>query len=216
MTVWTYPAIVTTEPTGSLIGAQLDFGCKLYMAAAVRIAGLRPRPNTTIALELIDLLPVGARILLTAEQADLRTPLQAHVQVGGIDVASHVKGNTAEPVIAEYGGTLAKEWTYPATIVRVIDADTCAVKVRTGSRVDYLTNLRVQHCNAPEHDTAEGDAATVWAERVLTPGMDVTIRSHSLDKYGRLLGSITMPDCADYADLLMRAGHAAPYEGGKR
>lgn len=46
---------------------------------------------------------------------------------------------------------------------------------------------------------------------LLSPGTPVTLLSKQLDKYGRVLGSITMPDGRDYAETLLAAGHAQPY-----
>lgn len=102
-------------------------------------------------------------------------------------------------------------WTVPATVQRVIDGDTCELLLDLGWRVTYRANARIIGVNAPEVSTAEGRAARDWARNLLPAGTTVTFTSKSLDKYGRPLGSVILPDGRDYATALLEAGHAAPY-----
>lgn len=105
-------------------------------------------------------------------------------------------------------------WTVPATVVRVVDADTIVMDLSLGWHITLEQRCRLAGCNAPELGTDEGDAARAWAVAALPIGTEVVFTSHSLDKYGRPLGSITMTNHVgqsfDYASELMAAGHAVP------
>lgn len=105
------------------------------------------------------------------------------------------------------------EWTVPATVVRVIDGDTVVVTLDLGWWIYKEDHVRVAHINAPELSTDAGKAARTYADMLLQPGTAVTIVSHSLDKYGRALGTITLPDGSDFGTKMLSSGHAVPYEG---
>lgn len=108
-------------------------------------------------------------------------------------------------------------WTVPATIIRVIDADTFECDLSLGWHITYRAKVRLAHCNAPELSTPAGVAARGWAIHTLglradTLGPTVQVTSHSLDKYGRVLGSVVYLDSKgephDLASALIAAGHA--------
>jgi endonuclease YncB( thermonuclease family) len=105
-------------------------------------------------------------------------------------------------------------WTVPATVVRVVDADTFLMALDLGWHISLEARCRIAGINAPELHTDEGDAARAWAVGALPLGTQVMFTSHALDKYGRPLGSITMtsPQGAvfDYASEILAAGHAVP------
>jgi endonuclease YncB( thermonuclease family) len=48
---------------------------------------------------------------------------------------------------------------------------------------------------------------------MLPVGLKVTFASHSLDKYGRPLGTITLPDGQDFGQAMLDSGHAVPMKG---
>lgn len=99
-------------------------------------------------------------------------------------------------------------WTVPATVVRVVDADTLECDLDLGWRITYRAKVRLAGVNAPEMSTPEGKAARAWVAEVLIA--QVTVVSHSLDKYGRVLGEVRVGDW-DLATALLEAGHAVPY-----
>jgi endonuclease YncB( thermonuclease family) len=105
-------------------------------------------------------------------------------------------------------------WTVPATVSRVVDGDTFVLILDLGWHITLTERCRIAGCNAPELGTDDGDAARAWAVDTLPLGTPVVFTSHSLDKYGRPLGSITMTSHAgqvfDYASEIMAAGHAVP------
>jgi micrococcal nuclease len=107
-------------------------------------------------------------------------------------------------------------WTVPATIARVVDADTLALVLDLGWHITLTTNARVAGIDAPELSTVEGKAARDFVRELLPVGAAVTFLSRSLDKYGRPLGSVTFADGMDLATVLLQAGHAVTYDGGPR
>ena len=103
-------------------------------------------------------------------------------------------------------------WRVPATVVRVIDADTIVVTLDLGWRV-YRNDehVRVAGINAPERGTKEGDAATVWARSLLQPGMRVQVVSSAKPSFERTVGAIELADDEgwfDYGDLAVEEGQA--------
>lgn len=108
-------------------------------------------------------------------------------------------------------------WTVPATVLRVVDGDTLDVDLDLGWHITYRAKIRLAYCNAPEMSTEEGKsarnftiAALGWRQDGTPP--QVTVTSHSLDKYGRVLGSVTWKNTAgewvDLATTLIAAGRA--------
>ena len=75
-------------------------------------------------------------------------------------------------------------------------------------------SCRVYGINAPELNTPEGKDALAYAQTLLAPGDICQLVSHSWDKYGgRYDGIITLPDGRDFADEMLKAGHAKEYYG---
>lgn len=107
------------------------------------------------------------------------------------------------------------EWQVPGTVVRVVDADTMIVLCDLGWRISLKTSVRLFGVNAPELNTAEGQAALHFVQAVLQPGDEINLVSHKLlgntDKYGRVLASITLPDGRDLSTMLLQSDHAVPY-----
>lgn len=118
--------------------------------------------------------------------------------------------------------TGVNNYTYPCTVVRVIDGDTVVVDADLGLRVWMIIPVRVYGMNAPEHGTVDGDAATVAARALLPAGAAVVLRTYKptsgdgLEKFGRWLAVITLPDGQSFADVMIAAGHAVFYDGGTR
>jgi endonuclease YncB( thermonuclease family) len=215
--LWTYPGVVTGPIDRADFPADLDLGFRWRLPAQVRIAGLQPHRGSPVARETANMLPVGTQFLALAQRIGHDQQIRAHIILAdGTDVASIIRSRTPELPPATYGGRFDRTWRYPATVLRVCDADTFAARIDLGTPYRYDVNVRIRHVNAPEVSTVEGQAATVWAERVLLPGATVEITSRGLDKYGRPLADVVLPDGSDYGKRLIDAGHAVPYEGGPR
>lgn len=117
-------------------------------------------------------------------------------------------------------------WTVPATITRVVDADTLEADLDLGWRITYHAKIRLAGVNAPERHTLAGNTARQWVIDALQPdpaafAAPVTVVSHSLDKYGRVLADVYLPDPHPHIALpvtarphlnrmLLDAGHAVP------
>jgi endonuclease YncB( thermonuclease family) len=105
-------------------------------------------------------------------------------------------------------------WTVPATVVSVHDGDTPILLLDLGFYMTYgPARVRVAHINAPELPTPEGVAARDFATALLPAGLKVVFASHSLDKYGRPLGTIALPDGQDFGQAMLDSGHAVPMKG---
>lgn len=102
------------------------------------------------------------------------------------------------------------EWTVPATVLRIVDADTIRLRLSLGWHVYRDDNCRLAGINAPELCTDAGKTARDYAAALLPVGAEVTFRSMKLDKYGRPLGHIVYQGC-DVAAQLLAAGHCVPF-----
>jgi len=112
------------------------------------------------------------------------------------------------------------EWTVPARVERVIDGDTVAVSLDLGWGIYKRDHIRVAHINAPELSTPEGKLAKAYAETLLPADREITVVSHSLDKYGRALATIKYasilaptPEIIDFGQMMISKGHALAWEG---
>ncbi|MET0698592.1 MAG: thermonuclease family protein [Mycobacterium sp.] len=102
-------------------------------------------------------------------------------------------------------------WTYPAIVVRVVDGDTCRLRIDLGYEIWTEKNCRIAGVDAPELSTAAGRAAKAWATGMLPRDGKCVFTSKQLDKYGRPLGDIAVPGMPSLAQALLDAGHAVPY-----
>ena len=116
-------------------------------------------------------------------------------------------------------------YTYLATIIKVVDGDTVDVLIDLGMEVSIKQRLRLMGIDAPEVATQDGRDSRDWLRQYLPPGDVVIIRTikDRQEKYGRYLAYIeaapktwtgTLP--IDIAQELINAGHAVPYDGGRR
>jgi len=102
-------------------------------------------------------------------------------------------------------------WAEPS--IRVIDGDTIA---RGGE------TIRIVGMDAPETHHARCDAEREDGEKakaalatLLASGPVEIIPSRRRDRYRRLLARVTV-NGRDVAAVMIKAGHARPYSGGKR
>ena len=108
-------------------------------------------------------------------------------------------------------------------ITAVYDGDTLTVAARHGRQgIAYRFNVRLSGIDAPEIRGAasvnEKRAAIAARDalRAATLGELVTLTVHGFDKYGRLLAAVAHDHEGDMSQWMLEAGHARPYDGGKR
>jgi len=112
-------------------------------------------------------------------------------------------------------------YTYKAEVIRVIDGDTVVLNIDLGFKIHHITPCRLAGINAPEMNSKDEKvrAAAVQSKEYLSAllleGMDVTIISKKLDKYGRPVVYF-LPGLNHYGsinDLMLRSKHAVIYKG---
>jgi endonuclease YncB( thermonuclease family) len=111
---------------------------------------------------------------------------------------------------------------YPAEVLRIIDGDTFAARVRVWPNVDVNTKVRLRNIDAPElharcaDELAKAQAARAALTTLLAVG-GVTISGVGIDKYGgRVDAFVATRDIADVSAALLNGGWARRYDGGRR
>ena len=112
--------------------------------------------------------------------------------------------------------TLVKEapkpsYTYPATVLTVVDGDTLWVKVYLRPSQWVKQKLRLRDLDCPEIDTPEGKAAKRFLEKLVQDAKAVTICTTKPDKYDRYLADVflTIGDGELFLNnALLENGHA--------
>ena len=108
---------------------------------------------------------------------------------------------------------MTRTWNVPGVVVYVHDGDTVTLDLDLGWYLTYRQHVRVAHINAPELATPEGKLSAAFASQLLPPGTIVALSSIGLDKYGRSLGEILLPDGRDFGTIMLSMNFAVPYEG---
>lgn len=116
-----------------------------------------------------------------------------------------------------------------ARVTEVVDGDTLEVRVTIWLDQELVTRVRLEGIDTPESrsDCADEKRMAQAAKEKLaalvgpaTEGKgDAALRLYDVvyDKYGgRVRARVTLADGTDLSQALIRAGHARPYEGGKR
>lgn len=114
------------------------------------------------------------------------------------------------------------EGPIPAQVTRVIDGDTIEVRALIWLGQEIIVRVRLAGVDAPEL-TAACDAARVAAEDARAfvvaqvDGARIVLTKIHGDKYfGRVIGRVQTPKGEDLSSLLLDAGHAVAYSGGRR
>ncbi len=110
-----------------------------------------------------------------------------------------------------------------AELIRVIDGDTVLVSARPWPDHQVKTYVRLRGIDAPELKSRCPAVrhAAVEAQATLTALLQaspiVALTAISGDKYyGRVVATLTLADGSDPAAVLLSAGLADPYRGGKK
>lgn len=106
-------------------------------------------------------------------------------------------------------------YTYRATVVRVVDGDTVDLLLDLGFAILFKHSCRLNGINAPEHGTPAGDAAKARLTTLLPDGTPLIVATvkDKLEKFGRILGTLTMADGTVVNTLLVKEGHAFAWDG---
>jgi micrococcal nuclease len=110
-----------------------------------------------------------------------------------------------------------------AEIVRVIDGDTILVDASPWPQQTIEVYVRLRGIDAPElHSKCpavreEAQRAQAALEGIMPASGEVQLTRISGDKYfGRILADVTTPDGRNPAELLLSAGYAMSYNGGRK
>jgi micrococcal nuclease len=110
-------------------------------------------------------------------------------------------------------------FTYLGAVEKVVDGDTLDLQIDLGFGVFTRQRVRLLGLNAPEHNTADGKAATAFVQAWTDqhgPVFTVTTEKDKKEKYGRYLATI-YADGVSLNEDLVAAGLALPWDGnGKR
>lgn len=101
-------------------------------------------------------------------------------------------------------------YTYQASVVRVVDADTVDMDVDLGFFMTARIRFRLARINAWEtrgEEREKGLSAKSFVESILWPGRIVPIQTGKTGKYGRWIAEITIGDL-NLSDKLVELGHA--------
>jgi len=124
------------------------------------------------------------------------------------------------PVPAVAGERLAGPLA--ARVERVIDGDSLAVRVRVWLGLEVTTVVRLRGIDAPElagRCPAERRRAVAARDALagLVGGGEVRLAGVETDKYGgRVVADVSDPGGRPLAAVLVDAGLARPYDGGRR
>lgn len=215
MDLWAYPGVVTEPVSGYTFSADLDLGLRWHHTTRIRIAGIRPAAGSDAAQILTWALPAGAVFTAITQRIGHTDTLLAHIILPGADtdLASRMRGRRPPLPTAKYGAQPGRTWRYPAVVERVVDADTILTRLDLGSPSALVAPVRVLGVDAMEDGTVGGDEATRWVEQVLPAGTPVTVTSRILDRYGRPLADVTLPDGTNLGQALLADGRAKAYDG---
>jgi endonuclease YncB( thermonuclease family) len=94
--------------------------------------------------------------------------------------------------------TLAADFT--GSVISVLDGDTIEVLHN-----QHPERIRLNGIDCPERGQAHGKQAK-QAASALAFGKEVTLQTHGLDKYGRTLGDVILPDGTNVNHTLVKEG----------
>jgi micrococcal nuclease len=98
----------------------------------------------------------------------------------------------------------------PAVVERAVDGDTLDLTLDLGWHISYRSRCRVVGINTPELSTEDGRGVRAYVLERCPVGTRVRFVSKALDKYGRPLGHVLLPDGVNLGELLLATGRAVP------
>jgi micrococcal nuclease len=114
-----------------------------------------------------------------------------------------------------------------AIVLSVTDGDTVRARIPDWAGTPMgVVGIRVLGIDTPESQKAHakcpqelalGHKAKLYASALVPPQSRVHFIYRGFDKYGgRVLGSLQLPDGRDFAQVMVSAGLARPYDGKKK
>lgn len=106
-----------------------------------------------------------------------------------------------------------RTWSYPATLLRVVDGDTVRLDLDLGLRIHRLENCRLFGIDAPELSVPGGPESRDWLVGRLA-GKALEVDSMELDKYGRplvVLREVGLTMGTSINDEMLAKGYARSY-----
>ena len=109
----------------------------------------------------------------------------------------------------------------PARVLSVYDGDTVKVEAAMWPGLAWTGSVRVEGVDTPEiRGKCEGEKRKAVAARDFVRkqvGKRITLVNVKKGKYaGRVVARIRLADGTDLTELLIRAKHGRPYDGGRR
>lgn len=105
-----------------------------------------------------------------------------------------------------------------SSIEKVIDGDTVEAVLDLGFNIFFKVSIRIDGIDTPEKNTPEGKLVKAYSENWFKIGY-FTLNSKELDKYGRVLGTISKTEkntSIDYSQHMISEGYARVYNGEKK
>jgi endonuclease YncB( thermonuclease family) len=180
----------------------------------LKAANIPPRRGILLAVSAAFLLGLAAGAALRVSPGTAAAPLQRAVAVAEASGSS-----AAAPPSAK---RLDAAMAYPAEVLRVIDGDTFAARVRVWPGLAVETKVRLRGIDAAElharcaDELAKAEAARAALEAILADG-DVTIARVGVDKYGGRVDAVAATrSTPDVSAAMLASGLARAYDGGRR
>ena len=105
------------------------------------------------------------------------------------------------------------DWTFAATVVRVVDGDTVDMDVDLGFSVWFRGSFRLLGLNARELHMPGGIEAKDNLALLLPVGCPVALTSTKVDKYGGRFDAVLTVGGSSVNDQLIATGWAAAWTG---
>jgi micrococcal nuclease len=111
-------------------------------------------------------------------------------------------------------------YNYQIEVTRIIDGDTVDCIIDLGFKISTKFRIRLAGIDTPETRTTNAEEKIYGFEakeklRELLSQGTVTLQSHGLGKFGRVLGTLYVED-VDINQKLIDEGFAIKYQGGSK
>lgn len=105
---------------------------------------------------------------------------------------------------------MAKWMMFDCKVLNVVDGDTLDVEFDVGFNIKFKARVRLADINTPEKGQPDYTEAAAFVFDRVTAGMYAYV--WKLDKYGRYIVRLFLPDGTSLNQLLIEHGLAKPYK----